>query len=802
MRATPTRSRWLTALVAAALLGGVLWLRAPGFAHPIWNVDEAIHAAIARTLLDGGVLYRDAIDQRTPLTYYVMAGVFALAGPNNLWAVHLFTALVVAVTAGLLFLLMRRWAGWAAGLWAAGLYALLSGGLLYQGDANACVTEWFVALFSTAAAAVYWQTRQPGGGRHHAAAGALLALAFLSKQPALLDLGAPLLVSVWLATRPGGGWRRILLSSVLPLLGGWLLPVLAVAVYFALHHALRPLIFYTWTYNLTYYGPEISGLERAASGFIPFRMLAEFAPALLLPLLLTAGTGLHALAQRQPTPGENQRNPIRLYVLAWLLGALVGGASGGRGFDHYFIPLLPPLALAVAGMLGRWTEGLFHPGGSWLRRVAALLFLAVLLHELTAHTLTARHRTLADDPSLRAANFIRATTLPTDTIFVWGYHPDLYLLSDRRPASRFVYASFLTGLIPWTNGAEDRDTAYAIVPGAMDELLADLERSRPVFVVDCSAGPNRYWQKYPLGKFPRLGEFLRAHYVVMEPGQFIPQGFRLYHIKDSYRRSPPGSPAGAAAPAPRAGGAEINGPPFVEARPGPLAVSARDPAGRLIRLDLLLDERLLDSVSFPPCSGINLAFDLPFNEFRDRHVFVTRAISSDGLAVRSAPHETDTRQALLGAGELAAFALPVFQGGLTPVEISAPFGAQVFQEEGATIYFAHAPARLLYSLPAGARAVRGAMGFREGAYAASNPSPTEGAEFRLDWVKPDGTRVNLHHRLLRPRENPSDRGLIPFFAAVPAGATGSLEFVIAAGPTGSFSSAWTYWANLAVETSR
>ena len=32
----------------------------------MWNVDETIHATVAEVLLDGGTLYRDAIDQRTP----------------------------------------------------------------------------------------------------------------------------------------------------------------------------------------------------------------------------------------------------------------------------------------------------------------------------------------------------------------------------------------------------------------------------------------------------------------------------------------------------------------------------------------------------------------------------------------------------------------------------------------------------------------------------------------------------------------------------------------------------------------
>jgi hypothetical protein len=60
--------RWFAVIFACLLVGVALWLRWPTLGFSLWNVDEAIHAAAARTILDGGGLYRDAVDQRTPLT--------------------------------------------------------------------------------------------------------------------------------------------------------------------------------------------------------------------------------------------------------------------------------------------------------------------------------------------------------------------------------------------------------------------------------------------------------------------------------------------------------------------------------------------------------------------------------------------------------------------------------------------------------------------------------------------------------------------------------------------------------------
>ncbi len=133
LRGGPMKGRdfWRAILVAVALLGGVLWLRWATFGGNLWNVDEAIHAAAARTILDGGVLYRDACDIRNPLTYYVVAGVFVLCGENNLWAVRCLVALLITATAIFLYFsgcaLRRPGAGAAA----AGLYAALSTAVLF-----------------------------------------------------------------------------------------------------------------------------------------------------------------------------------------------------------------------------------------------------------------------------------------------------------------------------------------------------------------------------------------------------------------------------------------------------------------------------------------------------------------------------------------------------------------------------------------------------------------------------------------------------------------------------------------------
>ena len=522
---------WREILVALALLSGVLWLRWPTLGFGLWNLDEAIHATVARSLLDGGVLYRDAIDQRTPLSYYAVAAVFAVAGENNLWALRFFIGLLIAGTAGLLFLAGRHLRGSAAGGCAAATYAILSSCLLYPVDAYAANTEWFVAFFTAAAAAVFLGGGSRPNPRRLFFTGSLLGGAFLSKQPALLELAAPAATLLWLAGSRELA-RREYWSRTLALAGGWLTPVLLTVGYFAWQGALGDLVFYSWTYNLVYYGPEITTVGRAVALLAPFRLLLAGTQGLLL-VLWAAGGGilLYRLAQRQPTPVEKSASPAAIYVLVWSLASLAGAASGGRDFEHYVIQFLPAFALgaglAVAGA-GRiaWSASTRGPvrWGATLAGAGALVLLVGLIPGK-------RLRTIAADPSLRVATYIREHSNATDRIFVWGYHPDIYLEADRRAASRYIYCSLVTGLIPWTNVAPERDTTYAMVPGALDTLVRDLTASRPAFIVDCSVGPNRHWQKYPPEKYPVLQIFIRQHYRQVESHVFVPQGFRLYQLR-------------------------------------------------------------------------------------------------------------------------------------------------------------------------------------------------------------------------------------------------------------------------------
>lgn len=778
----------------------IFWLRWPSF-HAIWNLDEGIYATIARTILDGGAMYRDAIDQRTPLSYYLIAPVMSVAGPNPLWMLHLFLACLISATALAVFLIARHWQGNQVGIWAVGVFAALSSSLLYPGDAYALNTEWFVIFFTSWSAWSFWRNWQCARFWPLFGTGSGYAAAFLCKQPGLLDFAAPLLTSIYLLSLNRLSWaaaKKILAALVL----GFLATTVAVMAYFWWRGALADFYFYAWTYNLVYYGAAISLHDRVNSAVSLLTLLWTEFPVLLFALLAAMLVMLHRLVRWQPVARDRAAQSWAFFLLAWLVLSIAGAASAGRVYGHYYIQTLPAIALASGWLLNAISERVRAQGRLWLRVLCATVAAAAAA-SLIIGPLKGRARPeFGPDASMAAAQFIKSRSAPSDRVFVWGYHPDFYLYAERRPASRFIYCSFLTGLVPWVNTAPDLDTSATIVPGAMETLLRELETARPEFIVDTSLAPYRSFTKYPLRKFPRLAAFVDANYLEVDSYRFRPHGFRVLMRQDRASPAPlvlSGGPSDEK-PAPPS----LAGPSIVEPGVENYVVRAVQPGGHLQRLELLIDGAPIAGLSFLPAESLELQVPVDYSRLATGlHQLSARATSASGAQATSPALTVTCSTDSLPTARLPEFSLPIDGAGLIPQRVRAPLGAAVTAEASARVFFAHAPSSLSYELPVGATRLKGRFGFRPGAYAPDNTGHTDGADFVIYLVAPTGQRTELFHQRLRPFEEEADRGEHPFDLPLPGAPHGrTLELVITCGPSGNAASDWTYWSDLQLTTSR
>lgn len=432
-------------------LGLLLLFRLPSLDMPL-DRDEGEYATLALNWMRGlGLPYRDFLEQKPPLAILAYMAAFFAAGESAL-SVRLFALLWQLFSAAALFaLLWRRAASARLALLAAALYAMLSASAYTQGlGAN---TELFVTLPLTAAVAILTYGR---GREHWIAAGLMLGLAGLFKQSALpAALLLPLLAA--------GAWRERL-ERLAWCLAGAVAPWTLTLILFSLAGAAGPFWNCVFSYNLAYAGQglkaQLGGLASALAG------LSREDWALWAAL---AAAGFAAFKGRLPAS--------RLFWI-WLLAAGLGAAMSGRYYPHYFQVLAAP-ASALAAI---WA---FSPGRRWPRLALlgafALVFCAKNAPLWAEPDGGARSQRLYGLPNFKnapaTAEALRARTPEGSRLLIWGSEAEIYFLSQRRPATRFLFHYPFSGEAPaWPGGEEEWLAAMEDPRCAAVALTAPLDR--------------------------------------------------------------------------------------------------------------------------------------------------------------------------------------------------------------------------------------------------------------------------------------------------------------------------------------
>lgn len=482
-----------------------------------FSVDEAVSAVAGNTILEGGLPYRDAIDHRGPLTYYAYALIFQIFGKGNMTGVHFLYAWLIGFQTLLVWDIGRKIYTEAAGNWAALCFAIFAWSNPFH-EMWAAHTEWLLILFSLLGVNVWlgWEVREEGaensgkGKWRLFVAGVLLGICLLSKQVGVLDMmavtGFAILVRGIILRR----WRQVLLETMFLLLG-WVIPLLLTFGYFFSCNALEDFIFYVWEYNTLFYLPELTWASRLEAWGKLFA--AFFWNKFLLAGLLVAGFVLLWQKGKEIRDSHKERTSwIMFFPYIWLLATLAEAMAGGRAFQHYLIPALPAMSLIGGAMIDRWRARIRE--GTASPKVFAMVMILGLSFPLIS-TFIQHREIISSDESItefeEVSSWIEIHITEKEQIFVWGFAPEIYLLSHRKPATRYSFCNVLTGHLPAAN-EEKPVTDYAIVPGVWDTLMSELDRNCPAYIVDTQPGAYRAYEKYPIDKYPLLQELVQSEY--------------------------------------------------------------------------------------------------------------------------------------------------------------------------------------------------------------------------------------------------------------------------------------------------
>ncbi len=448
--------------------------------------DQGIYALVARTVLEGGMPYRDVFDFKPPGIYLVYALARVLFG-NALWGIRALETASLLFTIWCLTRLARRWfENQLIGLLAGAMAALVHAQLDFWHSGQ---PETFGAMLTVAALVV--AAHDKARPSHYLAAGILFGLAGLLKPP-LAGGGAVLAFwAAWRQLRAEGGWsalRRVWVKALGPI--GWVLlggiaPFGLCLAWFGAKGALGALhqTFFVFTPHYT----ALAWADRTLLGMLYSAFcewLFNFCSLLSIGLLI----GLASWRKCYLRPGVG----LMASIIAM---QLLGIALQGKFFPYHFAACWPLTAMLAA--LGWWEAWRWALGRGRKTMVSLAVFMALVtslrtatkdVHESwwrrTARRVRVYLTGAQDQQALdglasvadvsakgnrEVAAELRRRVPVGGVIYIWGFEPVIYDMADRRIASKYIYN------VP-------QRVAWA-AKEARAQLMADLRRTPPDAVV-------------------------------------------------------------------------------------------------------------------------------------------------------------------------------------------------------------------------------------------------------------------------------------------------------------------------------
>ena len=454
-----SRKKCLPVVAALALLSLLIVLeRLHTYGEPM-PPDISADAVVGHELLAGKSLYTGVWNQKPPLIYMTYAALEAVAGRGYGPVAILSICVSIATMLGV-FAAASVYGAWP-GLWAAAFWAMVANDLTLQ--ANEPSGEAFLNLCLAWAFAVVVREEGDGNGvRRFLAAGALFAVASLFKQNMVVIPALLMCVHVALPSAKSSRALRAGQATVAGLVG--LAAWAVVFGYFGAIGHFRAFYDTVFVYNRAYANSLSGNLARSFMfSYGPARM--EF--ALPLIALLAAGMAYGVI--------KGRRRPW-LLLAAYAAGAHMAVALPGFFYLHYYQLYLPVLAIGAGMSVGLFAERA-RGGYKWAAHCAAAVSLVLLIyHEAPFYALTAREWSMKKYGPFRVKSQTLSMGLnrllaPDETFFIWGYDPEIYFDTGRRPASALFFS------LPLHAGPLRESLSR--------DVIRDLEKSRPeLFIVN------------------------------------------------------------------------------------------------------------------------------------------------------------------------------------------------------------------------------------------------------------------------------------------------------------------------------
>jgi hypothetical protein len=478
---------WAALIIIIGIVGGIRYrlINLP------LERDEGEFAYMGQLMLQGIPPYAEAYNMKLPGIYAAYALIEGIFG-ETIQAVHWGLLLVNSGTILLIFFLARRLFDAYSGIVAAGTYGVLSLSPAVLGLAGHATH--FVLPPVLGGSILLLQALESNRRKTLFLSGLLFGLGILMKQPALFFAVFAVIYFFWQC-------RKNTAMNASVLVAGIFLPFVITCLLLSASGLFGRFWFWTVTYARTY-GSQIpleGGVQLFAEKF------ARIFQSNYL-ILIAALSGVICSFYK------HARSSLPFLVLFFLCSF----ASVCPGFyfrEHYFIPLLPCIAL-YAGLAVTSVSRLSPSSWKIAAALSMVLFISALGQSIWRYrdlffTLTpietcrAMYGSNPFPESIEIADSIKAMTTRQDRIAVVGSEPQIYFYSGRRSATGYIYMYSLMESQP-----------YARV--MQEEMTKEIERARPKIVVYINHHTS--WLINPASEMFLLrwfNEYVQANYLLV-----------------------------------------------------------------------------------------------------------------------------------------------------------------------------------------------------------------------------------------------------------------------------------------------
>lgn len=474
-------------------------LRLPALLNPVLDVDEAIYGLFARIWFDGGVPYIDCAETKPLGIYFFYGVIFSIFGKFNTTAVHAITIAVVGVTSYVVYAIARKLYGHKAGLWAAFFYIVF--GVTYIPKYIATTIEP-IMLLPVALQFYFWLRFENEGRRMFAlASGVAFSTACLFKYQAGMNLF--ILLAYLGILKPvinrGIPYKNHWKGFAHFLFGAIWLPVIMIG-YLAYVGGLSGFWYWNIQGNAEYIGGGTAAFD------LTRRLLTRVLPYI-------ASTGLLWVLAFIRVVKHNKSRPQEWLIVLWLFLSFIPVSAGLRFYGHYFLLLVPPLAILASEVADEiWS----NRRRRFVRRLIAFWIILPALGFTTARFFIPQIHTAVGEDNLDnympIAEYVAKHTSPDERIIAWGYAPLIYWYSERMPATRFFWSDVLVGRVAGLGDVKPADADKFVNPEAWDMFMADVARHRPTYIIDTAPAGLHNYKNYPISLYPRIADYLDINY--------------------------------------------------------------------------------------------------------------------------------------------------------------------------------------------------------------------------------------------------------------------------------------------------